>query len=116
MHRGPYEYSVPNHATDFIPQDIADHPSKPWSFMDISYTVNIRRDTGLYNAKLGLWLFLASVFRLHFAAGGRRPGYLASRFVEHPHRYVRYGRAHHLECDGGVVVGGPENEQLQGLS
>src|ERR1700744_4300977 len=28
--------------------------------MDIPYTVEPRRDTGLYNAKVGIWLFLAS--------------------------------------------------------
>src|SRR5215472_5047640 len=28
--------------------------------MDIPYTVEARRDTGLYNAKVGIWLFLAS--------------------------------------------------------
>lgn len=28
--------------------------------MDIPYTTDLRRDTGLYNAKLGIWLFLAS--------------------------------------------------------
>ena len=28
--------------------------------MDIPYTVENRQDTGLYNAKLGIWLFLAS--------------------------------------------------------
>ena len=28
--------------------------------MDIPYTTKPRPDTGLYNAKLGLWLFLAS--------------------------------------------------------
>src|SRR6185503_1083602 len=28
--------------------------------MDIPYTVAPRRDTGLYNAKVGIWLFLAS--------------------------------------------------------
>lgn len=28
--------------------------------MDIPYTVKARPDTGLYNAKLGIWLFLAS--------------------------------------------------------
>jgi cytochrome c oxidase subunit 3 len=28
--------------------------------MDIPYTVNARPDTGLYNGKLGIWLFLAS--------------------------------------------------------
>ena len=28
--------------------------------MEIPYTITPRRDTGLYNAKLGIWLFLAS--------------------------------------------------------
>ncbi len=28
--------------------------------MDIPYTVTPRQDTGLYNAKVGIWLFLAS--------------------------------------------------------
>ena len=28
--------------------------------MEIPYTVKERPDTGLYNAKLGIWLFLAS--------------------------------------------------------
>ena len=28
--------------------------------MDIPYTVEARPDSGLYNAKLGIWLFLAS--------------------------------------------------------
>jgi cytochrome c oxidase subunit 3 len=28
--------------------------------MEIPYTTEIRRDTGLYNAKVGIWLFLAS--------------------------------------------------------
>lgn len=32
--------------------------------MDIPYTVEPRRDTGLYNGKLGLWLFLASELML----------------------------------------------------
>ena len=26
--------------------------------MDIPYTVTVRPDTGLYNGKLGVWLFL----------------------------------------------------------
>ena len=28
--------------------------------MEIPYNVSLREDTGLYNAKLGIWLFLAS--------------------------------------------------------
>ena len=32
--------------------------------MDIPYTTGVRRDTGLYNGKLGMWLFLASEIML----------------------------------------------------
>jgi cytochrome c oxidase subunit 3 len=32
--------------------------------MDIPYTINARPDTGLYNGKLGIWLFLASEIML----------------------------------------------------
>ena len=32
--------------------------------MQIPYNVEERPDTGLYNAKLGIWLFLASVVML----------------------------------------------------
>ena len=28
--------------------------------MEIPYTVEVRRDTGLTNGKIGIWLFLAS--------------------------------------------------------
>jgi heme/copper-type cytochrome/quinol oxidase subunit 3 len=43
--------------------------------MEIPYTVSARRDTGLWNAKVGIWLFLASevmlfggfVFGLHLS-------------------------------------------------
>lgn len=32
--------------------------------MDIPYTTQVRQDTGLYNGKLGMWLFLASEIML----------------------------------------------------
>src|SRR4029453_12981108 len=32
--------------------------------MEIPYTVEVRRDTGLTNGKIGIWLFLASEFML----------------------------------------------------
>src|SRR5581483_329921 len=35
--------------------------------MDIPYTVEARPDTGLYNAKVGIWLFLASEVMLFTA-------------------------------------------------
>ncbi|MGJ8723984.1 MAG: cytochrome c oxidase subunit 3 [Roseibacillus sp.] len=44
--------------------------------MDIPYTVTARKDTGLYNAKVGLWLFLASEVMLF---GGLFSGYVFLR-------------------------------------
>src|SRR3954464_4573237 len=51
--------------------------------MEIPYTVTARPDTGLYNAKLGIWLFLASEVMLFgglfsayvFMRLGAEPGY-----------------------------------------
>jgi heme/copper-type cytochrome/quinol oxidase subunit 3 len=44
--------------------------------MDIPYTVTARPDTGLYNAKVGIWLFLASEVMLF---GGLFSGYIFLR-------------------------------------
>jgi len=44
--------------------------------MEIPYTVEARPDTGLYNAKLGIWLFLASEVMLF---GGLFSGYVLLR-------------------------------------
>ena len=44
--------------------------------MDIPYTVTPRKDTGLYNAKVGVWLFLASEVMLF---GGLFSGYVFLR-------------------------------------
>ena len=51
--------------------------------MEIPYTVTARPDTGLYNAKIGIWLFLASEVMLFgglfsayvFLRIGALPGY-----------------------------------------
>jgi cytochrome c oxidase subunit 3 len=56
--------------------------------MDIPYTVEVRRDTGLTNGKIGIWLFLASevmLFGALFASyilirTGRRAGRGETRF------------------------------------
>ena len=45
--------------------------------MDIPYTIKERPDTGLYNAKLGIWLFLASEVMLF---GGLFSAYVFLRF------------------------------------
>src|SRR5688500_5823155 len=44
--------------------------------MDIPYTTQPREDTGLYNAKLGIWLFLASEVMLF---GALFSGYILLR-------------------------------------
>jgi len=44
--------------------------------MDIPYTIHARPDTGLYNAKLGIWLFLASEVMLF---GGLFSAYILLR-------------------------------------
>lgn len=45
--------------------------------MEIPYTVEERPDTGLFNAKLGIWLFLASEVMLF---GGLFSAYIFLRF------------------------------------
>lgn len=50
--------------------------------MEIPYTVNARKDTGLYNAKVGIWLFLASEVMLF---GGLFSGYIFLRvYADYP--------------------------------
>ena len=97
VYRGPYEYSVPGAPEDFTPQSqptaatqsvpLAGEPA--WLpptkhlLMEIPYEVTARPDTGLYNAKLGIWLFLASEVMLFgglfsayvFLRMGADPGY-----------------------------------------
>jgi len=49
--------------------------------MDIPYTIKARPDTGLYNAKLGIWLFLASEVMLF---GGLFSSYILLRVTAPP--------------------------------
>ncbi len=55
--------------------------------MEIPYTINARPDTGLYNAKLGIWLFLASEVMLF---GGLFSAYVLLR-VGAPDGYWPHG-------------------------
>lgn len=55
--------------------------------MDIPYTITARPDTGLYNAKLGIWLFLASEVMLF---GGLFSAYVLLR-VGAPEGYWPHG-------------------------
>src|SRR3954470_24859404 len=49
--------------------------------MEIPYTVTARPDTGLWNAKVGIWLFLASEVMLF---GGLFSAYVFLRLVAEP--------------------------------
>ncbi|SRR5581483_374787 len=49
--------------------------------MEIPYTLTARPDTGLYNAKIGIWLFLASEVMLF---GGLFSGYVFMRLGSEP--------------------------------
>src|SRR2546423_14958390 len=49
--------------------------------MEILDTVTARQDTGIYNAKLGIWLFLASEVMLF---GGLFSGYIFLRMGSEP--------------------------------
>jgi heme/copper-type cytochrome/quinol oxidase subunit 3 len=64
--------------------------------MDIPYTVQPREDTGLYNAKVGMWLFLASEVMLF---GGLFSSYVLLR-VGHPQWL--YGAAKDLSIPMGT--------------
>lgn len=56
--------------------------------MDIPYTTHAREDTGLYNAKVGIWLFLASEVMLF---GALFSGYILLRVGAEPGKWP-----HHL--------------------
>jgi heme/copper-type cytochrome/quinol oxidase subunit 3 len=50
--------------------------------MEIPFIVNARKDTGLFNSKVGIWLFLASEVTLF---GGLFSGYLFLRlYADYP--------------------------------
>jgi len=56
-------------------------PQHSFSNMEIPYTISARPDTGLWNAKLGIWLFLASEVMLF---GGLFSGYVFLRLGSAP--------------------------------
>src|ERR1035437_2651525 len=75
--------------------------------MEIPYTVQTRPDTGLYNAKLGIWLFLASEVMLF---GGLFSAYILLRVGapagEWPHGWldVRLGTVNTLLVARSVIT------------
>ena len=91
--------------------------------MEIPYTVSNRPDTGLWNAKIGIWLFLASevmlfgatLFSLHFLAHRCSAGDVAAWAAQRPGRHHEHGDPHHIVGHRGAGVGGAEDETLSGL-
>jgi len=83
---GPYEYSVPGQASDFVPQGHIEHAARAENRREavIPYTVEIRPDTAVNNVSLGMWLFIASEVMLF---GGLFSAYvlLRSGAVDWPH-------------------------------
>ena len=92
--------------------------------MEIPYTVEARPDTGLYNAKVGIWLFLASEVMLF---GGFFSAYVLLRVGAEPgtwphgwlnvtarHRqHRRPGAFGHHHADGLGRVQGRPFRQIQ---
>ncbi len=124
VYRGPYEYSVPGHATDFTPQNEPDgaeakpHLNRALKFFHGNplHSPNRGPDTGIYNAKLGIWLFLASeviavrraFFRLRFAARRRRARRMAAWLAQSRSRHDQYAHScsfgHHDAAGLGRVL------------
>src|SRR5213082_276029 len=74
--------------------------------MEIPYTVSTRPDTGLWNAKIGIWLFLAH--RCSSRDVATRPAQRSGRHDEYRDLdlVVRHGRAR---------VGGAKDEKISRL-
>ncbi|MGC3957306.1 MAG: hypothetical protein QM813_04860 [Verrucomicrobiota bacterium] len=91
--------------------------------MDIPYTTKPRPDTGLYNAKLGMWLFLASEVMLF---GGLFSAYIYLRVGAPagtwPHGLVERATRHDQHCHPRTLshhhlagMGGAEDEPVRAL-
>ena len=70
--------------------------------MEIPYTVEVRRDTGLTNGKIGIWLFLASEVMLF---GALFASYILIRTGA---RALAAGRLDPQRADGHVQHAGPD--------
>ncbi|HWD21127.1 MAG TPA: cytochrome c oxidase subunit 3 [Verrucomicrobiae bacterium] len=69
--------------------------------MDIPYTVERREDTGLYNAKLGVWLFLASEVMLF---GALFSSYILLRVGAEPGTWPRHWLDYKLGALNTIVL------------
>ena len=110
---------MPGHATDFTPQNEQACKTRAHSIHGNSLTVQPRQDTGLYNAKVGIWLFLASEVMLF---GALFSSYILLRvgagrnwphgLLNIPHRHGQHRRAHHLQHHGRHGLGFAEDETV----
>ena len=78
--------------------------------MEIPYTISTRPDTGLWNAKVGIWLFLASEVMLF---GGLFSA--ASRPAQRSGRNDEYGDLDYVLGHGCSGLGRAENAALPRL-
>jgi len=69
--------------------------------MDIPYTVEAREDTGLYNAKLGVWLFLASEVMLF---GALFSSYILLRVGADPGTWPRHWLDYKLGAFNTIIL------------
>ena len=69
--------------------------------MNIPYTVEPREDTGLYNAKLGVWLFLASEVMLF---GALFSSYILLRFGADPGTWPRHWLDYKLGAVNTIIL------------
>ena len=88
--------------------------------MEIPYTVSNRPDTGLWNAKIGIWLFLASEVMLF---GGLFSAYIflridctagdvAARLAQCPGRHDEHRDPDHVVSHSGAGVGIAEDAKV----
>lgn len=89
--------------------------------IEIPYNSTERPDTGLYNAKLGVWLFLASEVMLFGALFSTyvllrdRLGHVGTwrRIPERAAGHRQHAGVDHLERDDGDELGVAENERFR---
>ena len=110
-------------ATRRVPGPTPERTATRFILMEIPYTVSARPDTGLYNAKIGIWLFLASevmlfgglVLRLCVPAARRAAWLLAARPAECAGGHDEYGDPDRLVGDGGAGLGFAEDAAVHAV-
>ena len=91
--------------------------------MEIPYTVSTRPDTGLWNAKIGIWLFLASEVMLFgglfsayiFLRLDAQPGDVAARSAQRSRRHDEHRDPDRVVGHGRAGVGLAEDATVQRL-